>query len=363
MAVPGDLDLQDRPVVAFQLEAHDAPGRGRVAQRGPEAAARLVGALDVEVVGPGEARGGPLLGVRVLRVVEGERTEVGLAVLDAPVEDVHVAHEADDEGRRRPVEDLLRRADLLDAALVHHHHAVRHLERLLLVVGHEDAGEADLVVQPPQPAAQLLADLGVERPEGLVEEKDARLDREGAGEGDPLALAARQLRGQPVGEPVELDHPQEAHHLLADHRLRGPGLAGADAQAEGHVLEDAQVPEEGVVLEDEADAAVLRLAARRVLALEEDLAAVRALEPRDDAQEARLAGPRRPEERHELAVGDLQADVVHRRERAERLGDASNLDAHDSSRHSTRLFATRVTMARRARREATAKAAWNWYSL
>ena len=203
------------------------PGRGRVPQRGPEAAPGLVGALDVEVVGPREARGGPLLGVRVLRVVEGEGTEVGLAVLDAPVEDVHVAHEADHEGRRRPVEDLLRRADLLDAALVHDHDAVGHLERLLLVVGHEDAGEADLVVQPPQPAAQLLADLGVERAEGLVEEEHARLDREGAGEGDALALAAGELRGQAVGEPVELDHAQEAHHLLADLRLRGPGARGA----------------------------------------------------------------------------------------------------------------------------------------
>ena len=48
------------------------------------------------------------------------------------------------------------------SSLVHHDHAVGHLERLLLVVGHEDAGETDLVVQPPQPPAQLLADLGVE---------------------------------------------------------------------------------------------------------------------------------------------------------------------------------------------------------
>ncbi len=39
------------------------------------------------------------------------------------------------------------------------------LERLLLVVGHEDGGQADLVVELAQPAAELLADLGIERAE------------------------------------------------------------------------------------------------------------------------------------------------------------------------------------------------------
>ena len=108
-------------------------------------------------------------------------------------------------------------------------------------------------------------------------------------------------------------------------------LARADAQAEGHVLEDGHVAEEGVVLEDEADAALLRLAARRVLALEEDLAAVGPLEAGDDAQEARLAGAGGAEEGHELAVGHLQADVVHRGERAEGLRDVADLDAHGSA--------------------------------
>ena len=108
------------------------------------------------------------------------------------------------------VEDLLGRADLLDAALVHDHDAVGHLERLLLVVGDEDAREVDLVVQPPQPAAQLLAHLGVERAERLVEQQHPRLDRERARERHALALAARELRRVAVGQPVELHQLQQA---------------------------------------------------------------------------------------------------------------------------------------------------------
>ena len=111
------------------------------------------------------------------------------------------------------VEDLLGRADLLDLALVHDHDPVAHLERLLLVVGHEDAGDPDLVVQPAQPAAQLLAHLRVQGAEGLVEEQHLGLHRQGAGQGHALALAAGELRGVAVAQPVELHQLQEVGDL------------------------------------------------------------------------------------------------------------------------------------------------------
>ena len=57
---------------------------------------------------------------------------------------------------------LLRRAHLLDAAPVQHDHLVGDFERLLLVVGHEEARDVNLIVQPPQPGPQLFADLGIE---------------------------------------------------------------------------------------------------------------------------------------------------------------------------------------------------------
>ncbi len=50
-------------------------------------------------------------------------------------------------------------------------------------------------MQAAQPAAQLLAHLGVERAEGLVEQQHFGLDRQGAGQGHALALAAGELGG------------------------------------------------------------------------------------------------------------------------------------------------------------------------
>jgi hypothetical protein len=64
-------------------------------------------------------------------------------------------------------------------------------------------------VQPAQPAAQLLAHLGVERAERLVEQQHARLDRQSAGQRDALPLAARQLVRIAVAQPVELNQLEQ----------------------------------------------------------------------------------------------------------------------------------------------------------
>ena len=130
----------------------------------------------------------------MLGILERQRAEQGPSALDPAVEDVHVPEEVHDERRRRMLEDLVRRAVLLDPALVHHHDAVGELERLFLVVGDEHAGQVDLGVQPAQPAAQLLAHLGVERAERLVEQQHLRLDRQRARQRDALPLAAGELR-------------------------------------------------------------------------------------------------------------------------------------------------------------------------
>ena len=75
---------------------------------------------------------------------------------------------------------------LLHPPLVQHHDLVGDLEGLLLVVGDEQAGHVHLVVEPPQPGAELVADLGVERAERLVEEQDLGPGARARARADPL---------------------------------------------------------------------------------------------------------------------------------------------------------------------------------
>ena len=149
------------------------------------------------------------------------------------------------------------------------------VHRLLLVVGDQHGGDVDLVVQAAQPRAQVGADLGVERAEGLVEQQHLGLDGQRARERHPLALAAAELAGIARLVAVQADDPEQLVDLGRDLGLR----ALADAQPEGDVLAHGHVLEGRVVLEDEADAAPLRGQDGGVLAGDDDAPASGASRP------------------------------------------------------------------------------------
>ena len=86
--------------------------------------------------------------------------------------------------------DLLGRAGLDDAAAVHDGDAVAHVADDAHVVGDEQEGEAELVLKPHHQVEHLGAQRDVEGGGRLVGDDEARLQRDGAGDADALALAA-----------------------------------------------------------------------------------------------------------------------------------------------------------------------------
>ena len=74
---------------------------------------------------------------------------------------------------------------------------------------------------------------------------------------------------------------------------------------------------ERIVLEDGVDIAPIGRHALGGLAENLDMAAGRLLEAGDQAQAGRLARARRPEHGEELAVGDVERDIIDRAHRAE----------------------------------------------
>ena len=107
--------------------------------------------------------------------------------------DVRYADEVGHEGRLRVLVDLGGRAHLLDDALAHDGDAVAHGERLFLVVGHVDEGDADVALQLLELELHGFAQLGVERAERFVEQQHGGLVDQRPRQGDALLLAARQL--------------------------------------------------------------------------------------------------------------------------------------------------------------------------
>ena len=132
-------------------------------------------------------------------------------------------------------------------------------------------------------------DLGIEGAERLVEQQHFRLDGERPGQRDALPLAAGQLRRTTVGHEIELDELEQVADAPVDLGAGRPPVAGPDPQAERDVLEHRHVTEERVMLEHEADAPIAHVAIRGVLVFEQHRARVGGLQPRNHAQQRRLA--------------------------------------------------------------------------
>ena len=229
------------------------------------------------------------------------------------------------------LEHFVRRPVLLDAPVVHHHHAIGELERLLLVVRHEHTRKMDLRVEPTEPAAQILPDLCIERPEGFIEQQHLRLDRQRPGECHALPLAAGQLRRIAIAQVIELHERQQFLDAGANLGVGRPLRARAYAQTEGDVFLDGHVAEERVMLEDEADAAIPRVTPRGIVTVEQHRPGIRSLEPGNDAQQRRLARTGRAQQRQQLTLIDGEADAIERDERPEPLADPADFNAHVSA--------------------------------
>ncbi len=242
------------------------------------------------------------------------------------LEDVARPDEAGDELRARPRVDFLRRAQLLDPPAVHHRDEIGGGHRLRLVMGHVDRGVAVGVVQAADLEAHLLAQIGVEIRQRLVEEQRLRLDDEGAGERDALLLAAGEFARIARGEVGELGRREDAGDLLGDLRPRQL----AQRQAIGDVLGDRHVRPQRVALKDHRHLARFRRQrARRRRhhpVTDRDLAGRRLDEARDQAQRRRLAAAGRTEQADEETVVDAERDVVDHGRRVIALGQVPQLD-------------------------------------
>ena len=128
--------------------------------------------------------------------------------LDLPLDEGRAAHEAGHEPVGRALVEVLLRAHLPHGAVVHDHQPVGHRQGLLLVVGDHDGREPELLLQLADLDAHLLAQLGIEIGERLVEQQHVRPEDERAGQRHALLLAAGQLPRQALAQMLEADQPQ-----------------------------------------------------------------------------------------------------------------------------------------------------------
>jgi hypothetical protein len=132
-------------------------------------------------------------------------------------------------------------------------------------------------------------------------------------------LAARELARPAIEQVADLQHGRHALHGLV---ALGLGHA-AHLERERDVGRDRHVRVQRVRLEHHRDVAIGRPGVSDVLAAEFDAAAARLLEPGDDVHQRALAAARRADQHQELAVGQVDVDLVQHARAAEEFVDAA----------------------------------------
>jgi hypothetical protein len=166
--------------------------------------------------------------------------------------------------------------------------------------------EDDRDAPPVHPGDQLrdLVDLVRDEAGGdLVEEQQARLERERPRHLEPLEVEQRQRAGYALGV---IGEPAQRQHVVDVAGGRLAARVGGDEQVlpHGHARERAR----DLVRAADAQACdgVRPKAIDPVLALEDDLAGGRAVEALDEAEQRALAGAVGPDHPEQLVLGDVE---------------------------------------------------------
>ena len=232
-----------------------------------------------------------------------------------------LADKVGDKGRARLLVNLHGRAHLLDVTALQNDDIVGDLHGLILIMRDKDARDAELTNRPAEPAAQLLAHLRVDGRKGFVEQQQFRLRRERPRKGHALPLAARKLHRVTPAEFLEADQLDELIHARPDLRRR----RFLHLQPEGDVFAHGHVAEQCVVLEHEADAALAGGDIVDAPPADEDIAAVRLLQPCNHAQDGGLARAGRAEQADEAPLFHGKIHIVRGLEMTKRLFDMLQL--------------------------------------
>ena len=199
-------------------------------------------------------------------------------------------------------------------------------------MGDVDEGDAQLLLHGLQLQLHLLAQLQVQRAQGLVQQQDLRLVHQRPGDGDALLLSAGQrvdgallvaLHLHQLQHPV---HPAPDLFLLLPVRVHAQLLRRLQVQAKGDVVKHVQMIEQRVLLEHRVDAALVGGDARHVLPLEQDFTLAGHFKSADDAQQRGLATARGPQQRDEFTFADVEVHVVQHLGVAEALADPLQFD-------------------------------------
>ena len=243
--------------------------------------------------------------------------EADLLLLGLRVGDGHGGKEGLGIRVVRRIVDFLRRPDLHDAAQVHHGDVVGEVAHHAQVMGDEDHGGAEGLLDLQQQVDHRRLHRHVQGGHRLVADDQVRPAGQGPGDAHPLLLAAGQLPRQPVVVGRREAHRlEQADHLVFDlHGRHGLEAADGPGDLPAHGVRGVEgrvrVLEHHLHLLDQVRGP-FRDRLPHLDVHELHLAAAQRLEPDQPLDQGRLAAARLPHQPQRAPLGNPEADIVHR---------------------------------------------------
>ena len=178
-------------------------------------------------------------------------------------------------------------------------------------MGDEHGGDAGGALDAADLLPGLQTQSGVQVRKGLVQQQNPGHFHQGTGDSHPLLLAAGELAGLAVHEPLNLHQPGSLQSHVRHLGLGQLVLALPVLQGEGDVLLHRQVGVQGVVLENKTHTSVLRRQVGDIVVAEEDAAAGGLLQSGQKIQRSGFAATGGAQQADELAVGNLKGQIVN----------------------------------------------------
>src|SRR5262249_50789602 len=153
---------------------------------------------------------------------------------------------------------------------------------------HEDTGNVQFVMEPPEPASQLLSDFCIQCAKGLIKQEHFRLYGQRSGQGHALTLPSGELVRVAVGHRLQLYQCEQVVDLLLDLVRRGSLRFGKYTQPERDIFCDSHMAKQCVMLEDESHAAVGDLPIRDLVPMQENFPLVGPFQSCQDSEQGGL---------------------------------------------------------------------------
>src|SRR5689334_2065933 len=170
----------------------------------------------------------------------------------------------------------------------------------------EDEGDAELALQRLEFELHLATQVGIERRERLIEQKQAGPLDQGACQGNALLLASADAGGLEFCLGSHLDHGQGLLDARGDRVCR----TRLDSKPVSNVVFDAEVRKQGVMLKDSVDAAEIGRKQVEALSGHVNFAAAGGFKAGDDAQQSSFSRAAFAEDGKKFSFGHVERDVA-----------------------------------------------------